>query len=55
MSLSGLVVDTDPSRHAVRDARATDGPALTEMVRTCAAFDGEYRVMVARQRIDSRS
>ncbi len=31
----------------VRDARAADGPILTELVRTSAAYDGEYRAVVA--------
>jgi GNAT superfamily N-acetyltransferase len=43
----------DPTaRPRIRDARSTDGPALTRMVRDSGAYDGEYRVMVAPQLID---
>jgi GNAT superfamily N-acetyltransferase len=37
----------------VRDARADDGPILTELVRTSAAYDGEYRVVVAALTVDA--
>jgi GNAT superfamily N-acetyltransferase len=36
----------------IRDARSTDGPELTRMVRGSGAYAGEYRVMVAPQLID---
>ena len=37
----------------VRDARADDGPTLTELVRTSAAYDGEYRAAVATLTVDA--
>jgi GNAT superfamily N-acetyltransferase len=37
---------------SIRDASSADGPALTRMVRTSGAYDGEYRVMVAPQLVD---
>jgi GNAT superfamily N-acetyltransferase len=40
------------ARLRIRDAWSTDGPALTRMVRGSGAYDGAYRVMVARQLID---
>jgi GNAT superfamily N-acetyltransferase len=36
----------------IRDAWSTDGPVLTRMVRGSAAYDGEYRVIVAPLLID---
>ena len=37
----------------MRDAGIEDGPALTQLVRTSAAYNGQYRVMAAGQTIDA--
>jgi GNAT superfamily N-acetyltransferase len=37
----------------VRNARADDGPTLTELVRTSAAYDGGYRAVVATLTVDA--
>ncbi|WP_433019195.1 N-acetyltransferase family protein [Kribbella sp. CA-294648] len=37
----------------IRAAVAADGPALTRLVRTSAAYDGEYRAMISEQTIDA--
>lgn len=37
----------------MRDAGIEDGPALTQLVRTSAAYDGQYRAMAAGQTIDA--
>jgi N-acetylglutamate synthase-like GNAT family acetyltransferase len=42
---------TDSTR--IRTATTADAPTLTAMVRTSAAYDGAYRVMVANQTIDA--
>jgi GNAT superfamily N-acetyltransferase len=37
----------------LRAAVAADGPTLTRLARTSAAYDGEYRAVVAEQTIDA--
>ncbi|MEV6417294.1 hypothetical protein [Kribbella sp. NPDC051718] len=37
----------------LRAAVAADGPVLTQLTRTSAAYDGEHRAMVTEQTIDA--